>query len=191
MGPVTVAVPLRDMPGRTLPVISSEDSRAAERLTGLLADLAFQVNSYRIPPNGLWQPQGDVVAICGPKNSQVTAEALTTDPNLSFEPNSEGRWVITDRDTRQEFTSPMDEADGDVWIDVAYIGRLGYRGSPLLIIAGVHALGSVGAVDYLSKHLPDLYASVGTSPFSAVIRSSHDGETVLRSELACPPRVHE
>jgi len=65
-----------------------------------------------------------------------------------------------------------------------------YRGASLLVVAGVHALGSVGAVDYLSRCLPDLYTDVGVTRFSAVVRSSHDGETVLESELVCPPRLH-
>ena len=84
----------------------------------------------------------------------------------------------------------MDEAGAEQWTDIAYVGRLRYRETSLLVIAGVHALGSVGAVDYLTQHLPDLYADVGTSRFSAVIRSSHDGETVVESELECPPRIH-
>lgn len=54
------------------------------------------------------------------------------------------------------------------------------------MIAGVRALGSVGAVDYLVRHLRDLYAQVGTSGFSMVIRSTFDGETLVESELACP-----
>lgn len=190
VGPVTIAVPLRAVPDRALPVISSEDSRAAERLTALLTDLAFQVSQYRIPTNGAWNPHGDTVAICGPKNSDVTAEAIASDPILSFEPDADGRWVITERATGQVFASPMDETGTNPWSDIAYLGRLPYRETSLLVIAGVHALGSVGAVDYLARHLPDLYADVGTSPFSAVIRSSHDGETVLESELVCPPQVH-
>ncbi|GGM23416.1 hypothetical protein GCM10012279_47130 [Micromonospora yangpuensis] len=60
----------------------------------------------------------------------------------------------------------------------------------ILVVAGVHALGSVGAVDYLTRNLPDLYAQVGTHCFSMVVRSEHDGDTVTRSELACPPRIH-
>ncbi|GGQ70240.1 hypothetical protein [Couchioplanes azureus] len=191
VGPVRVAVPLRDVPGRALPVISSEDTRAAEMLTRLLADLAFQVEQFRIPPDGDWQPHSDAVAICGPKSSHVTAEAIAVDPYLTFGPDEGGKWTIRERDGSRTYESPMDDAANSGWSDVAYVGRLTLPGGrTLLVIAGVHALGSVGAVDYLVRHLADLYGQVGTRPFSMVVSSDHDGETVTRSELLCPPRVH-
>lgn len=192
VGPITVAVPLRDMPGRALPVIANEDSRAAERLTQLLTDLTFQVELFRIPPDGLWQPPAEAIAICGPKSSPITAEAITSDPFLTFEPNDSGTWTIRERDTGHRYESPLDTADRPTWVDVAYVGRLKLRSDRLfLVIAGVHALGSVGAVDYLTRNLSDLYAQVGTRRFSMVVRSEHDGDTVTKSELICPPRVHE
>ncbi len=194
VGPVTVAVPLRAVPGRALPVISSEDARATERLSRLLADLAFQVEQFRIPPDGNWQPPADAVAICGPKSSQVTAQAIKSDPFLTFEPDETGNWTIRERDGGRVYESAMDQEGGEQrWSDVAYVGRLAVPGDrrTLLVVAGVHALGSVGVIDYLSRNLPDLYSQVGTRRFSTVVRSEHDGETVTRSELLCPPRTHE
>jgi hypothetical protein len=193
VGPVSVAVPLRAVPGRALPVISSEDARAAERLTKLLSDLAFQVEQLRIPPDGRWEPSPEAVAICGPKSSPITSDAISSDPFLTFEPEVTGRWTIRERDGGQVYESPMDAVPAEDWSDVAYVGRLAlpHGGRTLLVIAGVHALGSVGAVDYLARNLPDLYAEVGTRRFSMVVRSDHDGETVTGSELLCPPRVHE
>jgi hypothetical protein len=198
VGPITCAYPLRNVPGRALPVVSSEDELAKDRLIRLLDDLAFKTDPFGIPPGGAWDPPpGDVVAICGPGNSEVTAEALTSDPFLRFDRDPEsGLWTIEDRDSGERFISPLDLSNGvsDLsqirWSDFSYVGRVAYRDRTLLIIAGIHALGSVGAVDYLTKHLPELYAKVDTNRFSLVIRSDHDGETVTKSELACPPRVH-
>jgi hypothetical protein len=190
VGPITVAVPLRKMPERSLPVISSEDARAADMASDLLTDLAFQVERFRIPTDGRWQPSGDVLAICGPKSSPVTAQAITSDPVLTFEPDQAGRWTIRERDGSRVYESPMD-AHSPRWADVAYVGRLALGDQTIFVVAGVHALGSVGAIDYLARNLPDLYAQVGTRRFSMVVESEHDGDTVLRSELACPPRVHE
>ncbi|WP_223256757.1 hypothetical protein [Micromonospora endophytica] len=192
VGPITVALPLREAAGRALPVISSEDARAAEQLTRLLTDLSFQVEQFRIPPDGSWQPRGDAVAICGPKSSPVTATAISGDPLLTFEPDISGNWTIRERDGSRVYESPMDGENERRWSDVAYVARLPLpaSGQSLLVIAGVHALGSVGAVDYLSRNLPDLYHQVGTRPFSMVVGSDHDGETVTRSELLCPPRTH-
>ncbi|MCN0180108.1 hypothetical protein [Salinispora arenicola] len=152
---------------------------------------AFQVDHFRIPPDGQWQPRGDVAAICGPKSSPVTAQAISSDPVLMFEPDDAGRWTIRERDGSRVYESPMDDPTAPRWADVAYVGRLALKEQTIFIVAGVHALGSVGAIDYLARNLPDLYAHVGTHRFSMVIRSEHDGDTVTRSELACPPRIHD
>lgn len=193
VGPVSVAVPLRQVGERSLPVISSEDSRAAEVLTTLLTGLAFQVKPQRIPVDGNWAPGEDTVAICGPKSSPVTAAAIESDPFLTFAPDQAGKWTIRERDGSRVYESRMDTDAGSLGSDVAYVARLMLPGGSgtLLVIAGVHALGSVGAAAYLARHLKDLYAQVGTRRFSMVVTSDHDGETVTRSELLCPPRTHE
>lgn len=190
VGPVTVAVPLRLVPGRALPVISSEDAAASERLGKVLSAYAFQVQNYRIPSDGIWSPRGDTVAICGPKSSRITAEAIASDPFMDFQPDDHGRWIISERDGSRVYRSSMDSEE-HAWKDMAYVGRFDYRGQNLIIIAGIHALGSLGAIDYLSRSLPELYAAVGTREFSMVVHSEHDGERVLRSEPICAPRVHE
>lgn len=82
------------------------------------------------------------------------------------------------------------DVDQDVAADVAYVARLPYGAGTLLVIAGIHARGSVGAVDYLAKHLADLYAAVGERCFSMVVASTHDGETVITSEAIREPRAH-
>lgn len=192
VGPVTVAIPNRLLAGRALPVISSEDARAADLVTELLTDLAFQVDRFRIPPSGEWEPRGDVLAICGPKSSTVTAQAIASDPVLRFDPDRAGKWTIRERDGSRSYESPMDDPDTPAWSDVAYVGRLALpNGRSFFLVAGVHALGSVGAIDYLRRHVAELYTQVGTQRFSMVVASDHDGETVTRSELLCAPRVHE
>ena len=92
------------------------------------------------------------------------------------------------RDHRETFASPLDTGGTDE--DIAYLGRLPVDGGSILLIAGVHALGSIGAVDYLSRHLGELYADMSTEPFSMVVASKHDGEHVVSSEALCPPRSH-
>lgn len=189
VGPVTVATPLRESPDRLHPVIASEDARARDLMRSLLEGLAFQVVHHDIPTDGRWEPRGDVVAICGPKSSDVTAAAIDADPILAFQPDSSGRWVIRERATGKEYLSPLDEPTRK-WSDVAYVARLHAPHGPILVIAGVHALGSVGAVDYLTHHLAELYATVGTRPFSMVVTSDHDGDRVVSSQAAMPACPH-
>jgi hypothetical protein len=189
IGPVTIAVPLRPDRHRSLPVIASEDAIAYERLAAYLRDLLFPVEQHRIPPDGNWQPRGDVVAICGPKSSPVSAAALAADPLLHYHERTDGRWVIDDRLNGASYASPLDD-DPDSERDIAYVGRLPVPGGSMLLIAGVHALGSVGAVDYLVGHAAEVYRGVGDRPFSMITASRHDGAQVVESEVLCPPRRH-
>lgn len=189
IGPVTVALPLRPGGERSLPVIASEDVLAYDRLVQLLRELLLAVEQLRIPVDGDWTPKGDVVAICGPKSSPVSAAALARDPLLDFRAEPGGRWVIADRGDGTRYLSPLDDGQADR--DIAYVGRLPVPGGgTMLLIAGVHALGSVGAVDYLVGHAAELYRQVGEGTFSMVTGSRHDGEHVLESEALCPARVH-
>lgn len=188
VGPVTVALPLRPGGERSLPVIASEDALAYDRLGRLLRELLLTVEQLRIPVDGRWTPDGDVIAICGPKSSPVSAAALAKDPLLDFRQEPDGRWVIADRADGTCFVSPLDEGAADR--DIAYLGRLPVPGGSMLVIAGVHALGSVGAVDYLIGHAAELYRQVGEGMFSMVTASRHDGERVLESEALCPARSH-
>lgn len=188
VGPVTIAVPLRSLGDRSHGVLAVEDATASERLTRTLDSLSLAAETFHIPADGHWEPPADAVAICGPKSSSVTAEALDADPYLAFAPDESGRWVITDRATGQVFTSPADE--GDPSRDIAYVARLQRPNGVLLAIAGVHALGSIGAVDYLTRNLPALYEHVGESPFSLVVASTFDGTTATETSALWGPRAH-
>lgn len=188
VGPVTVAVPLRRMDGRSAGVIAREDAASAEQLTSLLTSLQLQVQQFHIPTDGEWTPSGDTVAICGPKSSHVTAEAIEADPLLTFGRDDDGRWTLRDKATGQHFHSPMDEGSADE--DLAYLGRLPYGDGTLLVIAGIHALGSHGAVEYLASNLPTLYKTLGTQSFSAVVRCKVEDGKVLESEAVWGPRTH-
>lgn len=188
VGPVTVGVPVRSSDDRAHGVIALEDTTAAERLGELLESLSLAVLPFRIPADGRWDPPADAVAICGPKSSRVTAEAIEVDPFLTFAPDELERWVITDRSTGEVFASPADE--GDANRDIAYVARLRRANGLLLVIAGVHALGSIGAAEYLTRNLATLYEEVGESPFSLVVTSAFEGTTVTETSAIWGPRVH-
>ena len=191
VGPLTLAVPLRPIQGRDQPVVASEDMQARNDLAELLNSLVFHVYPDEIDPRKRWRPAGDeLIAICGPKSSPTIAELLSTDPLLNFSEDSEGRWGITDRITEKRFESPMDD-DPQQNGDVAYVGRLNLdKKRQLLLIAGVHAIGSVGAVHYLQGNVKRLYDKVGNENFSMVVASTNDGSDITASEESCPPEIH-
>lgn len=187
VGPIDVATPTRPSPDRPEGVIAVEDAESSRIITDLLRDLAFEVRPVAIPLDGAWTPRHEAVAICGPKSSHVSAEILEQAPKLRFH-EVEGRWVIEDRQTGQRFESPLD--DGTKGEDVAYIGRVTRAGKTVLVIAGVHALGSVGAAAYLAENLTAIHDAVGADDFSMVVRSKFDGLTPTTKEAAWGPVAH-
>ena len=188
VGPLTLAIPLRAMPDRPTGVIAAEDGNAAQQMTELLTRLQFQVHAFQIPTTGEWDPPKDAVAICGPKSSHVTADAIASDPYLTFTDGGTGQWTIRDRESAEVLESPMDTGKTDS--DVAYVGRLTYESGRLFVIAGLHSLGSLGAVAYLAENLPAIYAEVGVANFSMVVRSSFADGAPTHVEAIYPPRVH-
>ena len=75
--------------------------------------------------------------------------------------------------------------------DIAYLGRLNFdRNRKLILIAGVHAIGSVGAAAYLQANITSLYDKVASENFSMVVSSRHDGAEIVESGAACPPERH-
>lgn len=74
-----------------------------------------------------------------------------------------------------QHTSPMDDADDPRRADHSYIARHTRDGRAITHIAGLHALGSIGAAHYLTEHLPDLWAEFGDASFSTAVTGEFDG----------------
>jgi hypothetical protein len=161
-------------------MVARADSATGQRLLSLAHSLSLEGELEYIPISGMIDlNRENLVVVCGPKTSPVTARALDPDPRLSFDELSDGRWIITDRATGQQFVSPLDNPDEPRAADVAYLGRIPRpdgHGS-FLYVAGVHAVGSLGAAEYLADHLAELYDSVGTREFSMVVESRFDPDT--------------
>ncbi|MDN5915708.1 MAG: hypothetical protein L0I76_11460 [Pseudonocardia sp.] len=61
-------------------------------------------------------------------------------------------------------------------------------GAVVVHIAGVHALGSVGAAQYLTEHPAELWAELGNTSFSMVVGSELDGLTPTALDVLVPPQ---
>lgn len=185
-GPVAVGVPLRHgTAGRHRPLVAAEDMRAGEEAARLLEGYAMAVTRYQIDPQTAAAPPGDAVVICGPKTAPVGAALLARDRALDLREDG-GRWWIIQRATGQRLGSPSDEADPAA-ADLAYISRHSGGGHVTVHIAGIHAIGSLGAVHYLAGHLAELYAGAGDASLSLVTRASYDGLDITGSSLAAGP----
>ncbi|MBS2965116.1 hypothetical protein KGA66_18815 [Actinocrinis puniceicyclus] len=140
------------------------------------------INSARLAPVAAARVLR-LVIVCGPKTSPVTAAALAADPRLSFETVPDGCWTLTDRRTGQQFTSPSDDPERPEPADVAYLGRLPRpdRKGTFLLIAGVHAIGSLGAATYLAENIADLYEQASTRPAGVDTPCPHDARWYARA----------
>lgn len=188
VGPVSVGVPLRyGVTDRQRPLVAAEDAQTGEDLVRLLSGYALAVTRYHIEPGMAAPPAGDTVVVCGPKSAPVGAGLLARDRALDMRQDG-GRWWIVNRDTAQRYGSPADEQQPGS-ADLAYVGRHhdDDDGRVVVHIAGIHAIGSLGAVHYLAGHLAELFSEAGDTSFSMVIRASYDGLAITGSSLLAGP----
>jgi hypothetical protein len=164
--------------------VAAEDMQAGEEAARLLEGYALAVTRYQITP-GTAAPPDDAVVICGPKTAPVGAALLARDRALDMREDG-GRWWIIQRATGQRLGSPSDEPDPAA-ADLAYVGRHQIGGHVTVHIAGIHAIGSLGAVHYLAGHLAELFADTGDASLSLVTRASYDGLEITGSSLAAGP----
>jgi hypothetical protein len=190
---VAITTPLRTS-GLARPVIAHEDFAAATSLARFLETFDIETTMHQVAPTGEVDFSASaLVAICGPKSSPVIRDLIAADPVLDFSPDDHGQWRILERGSGRAFSSPIDENGGDA--DFAYVARL-HRpdGRPFIVIAGIHAIGSLGAVHFLTRtaNLHELHRRVGTQPFSMVVSSSFKRSPlqITSSAYAAEPLLH-
>jgi hypothetical protein len=196
---VTIVIPLRStrLPDERL-VIAQEDQQTANVLAHLCERMDLGVDRGYVAPDGEvdFSPEA-LVLVCGPKSSPVVDRLLAaTEPAFEFSQDQAGRWRFVDKTTGTALVSPMDREPAEPG-DYAYLGRLAVPaagGGTFLLIAGVHAVGSLGVAHYLSqdKNLALLYEQVGLDRFSMVIGSTFAGSPrqITSSQAITPPRRH-
>lgn len=188
-GTLTVAVGGKSEAGKSKPgqVIATADMASYERLRDLAASLKLDAAYEVIPPPGVVRlNRDDLVVICGPRLSPLIGQILEADQALGFDRDEDG-WHLVDHRAGQIYRSPMDNGEPG---DIGYLGRLPRpdgRGT-FLYLAGIHAVGAAGIVDYLDGHLAALYREVKTRRFSTLISCTFDPEThaVTSSEQVTP-----
>jgi hypothetical protein len=192
---ITITTPLRKQPGGR-PMVAKEDADAANVLVQHLTRLDLDTSIDHIPPGGGPDLNPDaLIVICGPGTSSKIAELLESDPIFDYSQQPPGAWRIRERKSGREFRSPLDDGSAPDR-DIAYLGRLQRPdGRPLLLIAGLRAIGSLGVANYLvgAQHLRELYdTAAGTQAFSMIIGCTFEPATlaVRSSEALTAPRLH-
>ncbi|MGL4338911.1 MAG: hypothetical protein ACRCSP_00595 [Rhodoglobus sp.] len=188
VGPVEIGVPYRyQVTDRERPLIAAEDAAAAEQLERLLMSMGFAVNRFQIEPDHAELPDVDAIIVCGPKSAPLAAQLLHEDPAVRLI-ETRGRWWIEESQSGARHGSPTDDNPAQ-HADVAYVARHCSDEQTTIHIAGLHAIGSLGAAYYLTNHLSALFQDTGNRSFSCVVRSSYTGLDITDSELIAGPFI--
>lgn len=186
VGPVTIGVPWRyQTTDRERPLIAAEDAATGDTLHRLLDSLGIAATRDHIQPARETLPDGDIVLICGPKSAPVAQRLIDRDPALTIASRT-GRWFIERKDTGERLASPSDSTPTKR-ADLAYIGRHETDGRVIVHVAGLHAIGSLGAATYLEQHLAELYKQVEGRSASLVVRAQYEGLTITGSDVIAGP----
>ncbi|MCX2733505.1 hypothetical protein OOZ19_24950 [Saccharopolyspora sp. NFXS83] len=186
VGPVSVGIPYRyQVTDRERPLIAAEDSATQAQFEDLLGAMRFAVDKFHVGPETEELPSGDALVVCGPKSAPVAGALLAEDERAALVKDG-GRWWFEHRPTGKRYGSPADD-DEPKSADIAYVARHRYDDRVIVHVAGIHAIGSLGAAHYLTTNLAELFRQVGDVSFSLAVRCTYDGLTITGSELAAGP----
>jgi hypothetical protein len=186
VGPVTVVMPYRfQTTDRERPLVAAEDVAAGDLAKRLLESFGFTTRTAQLGPDDVEIPDGDLFVICGPKSSPAVVQMLDSDPRLTVAQDDTG-WHIENRETHDRLRSPLDD-DPARPADVAYVARRTDGERTVTHVAGLHAIGSLGAVEYLTSHAGQLYGATAGRDFSLVVASTHDGLEITSKEALGEP----
>lgn len=162
-------------------MLSVESAGAADLITDTAAAYGLRATRETVPPPGMVRlNRPNLVVIGSPRLLPLVGQVLESDSKLGFGHGAQG-WYLTDQAKDQVHRSPSDRGEPT---DYAYIGRLprpDNKGS-FLYLAGIHAMGTLGAATYLTNNIEELYAVVKNRRWSTLIECHYDPDTrVVRS----------
>jgi len=182
---ITIYLPLRGGAAQRK-VIADEDFVAAMELADFLRSHGMTVRHRRIPPVGTFDFDPKSIVICGPKSCEAVQRFYSSDPSYTIEHHN-SRWEIHDCVTGNYLVSPMDQQPPEDK-DLAYFGRVstGPQGD-LLLLGGIHAAGSYGAIRFLTnfRKLRKLLKETGHDRFSTVLMTTFSSKamSIISSEI--------
>lgn len=190
---LTIALPLKRDAEYKRYALATEDVEVWDRLKQLAEDHQLKATRELIsPPGDIDLNRDDLLVVCGPKLSPPVASVLSSDPVIQFDQTEDGRFFLRDLRTDQRYDSPGDVSRRQA--DYAYLARLERPDGQgtVTILTGIHAVGSLGVVHFLERHLAEIYDQVKTRRFSAIFEVEYDAHrAVTNSRLTSPIYDHE
>jgi hypothetical protein len=177
-GALTIAVGGKHEAQKTQPsaMVSTEALQAKDLIADAAASYNLKADYEVVPPPGMVRlNRPDLVVIGSPRLLPLVGQVLEADTNLGFGSGAQG-WYLVEQATGKIYRSPSDNGAAT---DYAYIGRLPRpdgRGT-FLYLAGIHAMGTLGAAHYLTGNIEDLYQQVRNRRWSALVECRYDPDS--------------
>lgn len=178
-GAITVAIGGKTEAGKARnasSVVSSEALAAYHMIRDACTDFKLEAEHEVVPPPGMVRLNRDNLIVIGsPRILPLVGQVLEADEHLGFDSGAQG-WFLFDRAQGETYRSPSDTGEPS---DYAYVGRLPRpdgKGT-FLYIAGIHAMGTLGAARYLTTNLAEIYQSVRTGRWSTLVATHYDPDT--------------
>ena len=190
-GAVTIAIGGKPEGPRANPstVISAELTKSCRLITDCCAcyDLAVASEEVVDPPGMVNLNRPNLIVLGSPRLLPFVSQVLEADSKLGFGSGAQG-WYLTAGDTIHR--SPLDHGEP---ADYAYIGRLPRPDSKgtFLYLAGIHAMGTLGAATYLTSNVAELYQQVKHKRWSVLIECRYDPDSrIIQSTEPITP-IHQ
>jgi hypothetical protein len=190
-GKLTVSIGGKHESEKPRAVASVEAFAAYERLAEVARALGLDCGHEVVPPPGLVDlNRSNLVVLGSPARVPFLSQILPSDPAYGIDSDDDG-WFVLDKAKNQKLYSPSDTGKST---DYGYIGRLPRPdgAGTFLYIAGLHALGTLGAAYWLADNIDLVYRETRGKRWSSLISVEYDKkrQPVSMSQLA-PIARHE
>jgi hypothetical protein len=193
-GTLTIAIGTKPEHGRkdaaAKYVVSTESMNSFHILEGAARALGLDAVNEEVPPPGLVNlNRPNLIVLTAPRVLPFLEQVLAADSHLGFKEDESG-WYLVDKTIGVEYRSPSDKGISQ---DYGYIGRLPRpdgKGT-FLYVAGIHSEGTLGAAEWLSDNVSNLYRQLKTKRFSVLLSVNYDEKSRKITKVEPLSQIYE